>query len=90
MAKSKKADRYGQLKQRIRKLQDEINVLRDEIIATGRDQLIGSRYVVNVLETVRRDIDWQGIAEKLEASRQMIRANTVIEDVTQVRVQKVG
>jgi len=76
---SEKADRLGLLRAQIAALQDDADKLRTELEAAGLPRIEGKLYRVSFAQCAGRAvIDWAGIAQRLNPSRQLIQAHTTV------------
>jgi len=74
---SGKADQLGLLRAQIAALQDDADKLRAELEAAGLPKIDGQLYRVSFAQCAGRTvIDWPGIAQRLNPSRQLIQAHT--------------
>ena len=74
---SEKADRLGLLRAQIASLQDDAEKLRADLEAAGLPRVDGQLYRVSFAQcSGRAVIDWAGIAQRLNPSRQLIAAHT--------------
>ena len=84
------ADRLGDKRAQIKRLQDEAEALEDDIIQYGLEfgvkAVDGWRYRVAVSRSSRKTTSWQKIARDLGASARKIAANTKQSPVTRVIV----
>ena len=80
------ADQLGTIQAEIAELQSKANELKDQLIDEGEGTHEGDLFNATVVVAERKTTAWKKIAEKLEASRQMIAANTTVQDVVSVRV----
>lgn len=80
------ADDLGQIRAELAILKQDEAKLRDILIANGVDVIEGDLFRANVVESHRKVIDWKTIAEKLEPSRQLVKAHTRETDVVSIRV----
>lgn len=60
--------------------------IRATLLTAGIDRAEGSLFRVAVSTTLRSVVDWRAVAERLGASRQLVRAHTRETDVVTVRV----
>lgn len=73
------ADQLGTLRAEIKGLQDQAKVLEDFLKGTGQSSIDGDLYHVSISFGITKStVAWKRIAEKLNASRQMIAGNTSI------------
>ena len=79
-------DRLGELKAQIKTLQDEAKAIEASMKADGSDRFEGAFFAASVSHSERTTVDWKAIAEKLEPSRQLVRAHTSTKPVVTVRV----
>lgn len=56
------ADRYAALKVRADELDAELKRLREEILATGQELVVGDRCIVEVKLSDRKTVDWKAAA----------------------------
>lgn len=82
-----KVDRIGQLKAEIAEREAEINDLRATLEDAGLPAIDGHAYRVTFSTSTRTATDWRTIAERLNASPQLIRAHTTTSNpVTRMNV----
>lgn len=82
---SSTVDKIGVTKAKIAELQKELKDLEELIKDEGVGAYEGQLYRCTVSFTDRATVAWKKIAEKLGASRQMIKANTTYSEVTTLR-----
>ena len=76
---SDKADQLGLLRAQIAALQDDADKLRTELEAAGLPRIEGKLYRVSFAQCAGRAvIDWAGVAQRLNPSRQLIQAHTTV------------
>lgn len=80
------ADRMGQLKAEIARLESELEQHRAEVLASGQDQIEGRFYRLNVTHAQVSRLDTQLLVEKMRPSKRMIAACTVVQPRTTVNV----
>lgn len=78
-------DDLGTLRAQLATLKDEESELRHLLIDADVKIAEGELFRVTVSRSTRDIIDWQKIAKRLKASRQIIRANTETKPVVIVR-----
>ena len=69
-------DELAQIKARISDLTQREGIYKAFLIASDRPAIEGTFHRVTVSQQERTSTDWQAIAEKLGASRQLIAAHT--------------
>jgi len=69
-------DELAQIKARISDLTQRESIYKAFLIASDRPAIEGTLHQVTVTSSSRTVTDWQAIAEKLGASRQLIAAHT--------------
>ena len=69
-------DELAQIKARISDLTQREGIYKAFLIASERPAIEGTLHQVTVTSSSRTATDWQAIAEKLGASRQLIAAHT--------------
>ena len=74
-ALKKTADDLGTIRAQLAILKEQETALRETLIAHGVDVIEGDLFRANVVESHRKVIDWKKIAEKLEPSRQLVKAH---------------
>jgi hypothetical protein len=80
---SDKADRLGLLRAQIATLTDQADKLRAELEAAGLPRIEGKLYSVSFAQcSGRAVIDWAGIAQRFNPSRQLIQAHTTTSKET--------
>lgn len=79
------ADKIGKKRAQIAKLQAELQDLESIAKDEGDGAYEGNLFRITVSTTDRATTAWKKIAEKLGASRQMIKANTTYSEVTTLR-----
>ena len=87
MSMKLKVDRLGKLRAQIADLVAEKERIENEIKTKWDEKVIeGNSYRMTLFLQHRRNTDWKLIAHKLNASAQMIRANTTVQDVQVIKV----
>ena len=82
-----KVDRLGKLRARIADLKAEMDEIEQGFKAKHDNiVLVGDLFEMVLFTSDRRQTDWKGIAHKLDASHQLIRANTEIKQVKTIKV----
>jgi hypothetical protein len=72
-----KVDELGQLHAAIAKLKKDADQIRTELEDAGLENIDGQLYRVNFAQCAGKTLtDWQAIAKRLKASRQLIAAHT--------------
>lgn len=79
-------DQLGTLQVQIAELQAEEKALKDALKAEGVGTYEGDLYDATVFDSERPTTAWKRIAEKLNASKQMIAGNTKWSITTSVKV----
>jgi hypothetical protein len=70
-------DELGQLHAAIAKLKKDADQIRTELEDAGLENIDGQLYRVNFAQCAGKTLtDWQAIAKRLKASRQLIAAHT--------------
>ena len=80
------ADKLGNLRATIKLLNDEAKDLEKTLMDQGVKVVEGRIFVATIVESVRKIVDWQKIANDLGASKQKISANTRKFPVKAVKV----
>ena len=80
------SDDLGTILAEIAALQEQKGDLQKVLIDSGFDEIDGTLFRATVSHSVRKQVAWQRIAEKLGVSNQQIAANTTKIDIDTVRV----
>ena len=74
-------DQYARLKAQQAEITDELQYIKDQLVAAGVSPIEGETHRASVtLTSGRVSIDWQTIAMRFEPSRQLITAHTTKGD----------
>ena len=79
-------DQLGSLMAEIAELQGQADALKADLVKEGVGTHEGDLFQATVFESERKNTAWKKIAEKLNASAQMIAGNTTYQIVTSVKV----
>ena len=79
------ADDLGMVRAQIAELKNREAKLRATIIEAGERVLEDDLFRATLIEQTRKTIDWKAVAEKLNPTRQLIRAHTTEQTVQQVK-----
>lgn len=80
------ADELGNIRAQLADLKDREGQIRNTFIKAGIKALEDEQFRAVVVESMRTQIDWRTIAEKLEPSRQLMTAHTTEKEVISIRV----
>ncbi len=80
------ADELGNIRASLADLKDREGQIRKMFISAGIKALEDEQFRAVVVESMRTQIDWRTIAEKLEPSRQLLTAHTTEKEVISIRV----
>lgn len=80
------SDDLGVVLAEIAALQEQKGALQKILIDSGFDEIDGELFRATVSHSVRKQVAWKRIAEKLGVSNQQIAANTTKIDIDTVRV----
>ena len=76
----------GRLKAKIADLTDRTRDLEYDLIDSGESEIEGKLFRVVISEFTKNNIAWKKIAEKLNASKRLISANTSSTDIVRVNI----
>ncbi len=80
------ADELGTVRAKMADLKAREAEIRDVLIEAGVEALEDKRFRAVVVHSMRTQIDWKSVAEKLKPSRQLVTAHTKQREVTTIRV----
>ncbi len=80
------ADALGEIKAKLAILKQREEELKTELIEAGIERIEGSLFRVCVSHSKIKRIDYRGLVERLEPSRQLVWAYTTEQERVQVRV----
>ncbi len=69
-------DTLADIRAQIAELQEKEKTCKAALIASNAPAIDGTLHRVTISQTTRTNIDWQGIAERFQPSRQLINAYT--------------
>ena len=79
------ADELGTVRAKKADLENREKAIRKILIDSGVKILEDKLFRANLVETMREYIDWETIAERLEPSRQLVKAHTSHKPVISIR-----
>ena len=79
-------DRIGELRAKIAALQEQAAAVEDNLKLYGTGEYEGVKFRATVKDSERTTVAWKAIAEKLEASRQLVTAHSTTKACTTLRV----
>lgn len=87
---ARKVDQLGYLKAQISDLEKQAKALAGEVEAAllrgGDDSCDGQLFRAVLIRSERETVDWKAVAERLEPSRQLVRAYTKVTESCYVKI----
>ncbi len=80
------ADELGTIRAKMANLKDRETEIRNIMLESGVKAMEDKKFRAVVVESLRKNIDWKAIAEKLKPSRQLVTAHTTEKEVVSIRV----
>lgn len=77
-------DKLGNLKAQIRELEEEVGVLRAEILKSEQDKIVGKLFKANVINYSCTMISWKSIVEESDIPQSLIDQHTNVQERSRI------
>lgn len=77
-------DKLGKLKAQIRELEDQVSVLRTEILNSEQDKIVGSLFKANIVNYSCTMVSWKTIVQESNVPQSIIDQHTNVQERSRI------
>jgi hypothetical protein len=77
-------DKLGKLKSSIKELEEQVQVLRQEILTSERESIKGNRFTASVITYDATLVSWKSIVQEVNVPQSLIDKHTQIQERSRI------